>query len=55
MLIKGKNKTQGFCYRGRDDKSIYLKGIIHFSAVCFLAGLYCYCLLDQQSNAGEEK
>lgn len=55
MLIKGKNKAERFCYGGGDDKNIYLKSIIHFRAVYFPAGLYCYYLLDQQSNGGEEK
>lgn len=55
MFIKGKNKAQGFCYRGRDGKNICLKSSIHFRAVYFPAGLYCYYLLDQQSNAGAEK
>lgn len=55
MLIKGKKKAQGFCCGRRDGKNIYLKSIIHFRAVYFLAGLYCYYFLEQQSNTGEEK
>lgn len=54
-LLKVKNKAQEFCYGVGDGKNIYLKSIIHFRAVYFPAGLYCYYLLDQQSNGGEEK